>query len=344
MRRVSIPLEGEPTSRKNIARPFALSKQGVVMVSAKGIIAAISVFAAAMLATDGATSAGLERIHPGEASFIFAAEEFSGATPVYMKDEDEFFGYRTDLGIFKAGGARSVVVYVQTTNDETVLGDAPTPKNLVDSFKFNKMSDKEWGRSSLVETHLGKFAVVAYRIASKIWECFGFSLEFDFDAHDNIEYRFTKHIYGYYCAQMGEQLSPDKITNLLRSISVAQTPKPGASRPRSDIKGILRATGLSDLEAFQEAKNYIGTKCLDNFERFEKWHSNGFETAFAYAQERLGDRYACGSSYSTIVEAAKYRALYKCERAREKHGVNAPCEILAIGNKIVWEGKTARSK
>ena len=124
----------------------------------------------------------------------------------------------------------------------------------------------------------------------------------------------------------------------------AQTPKPGASRPRSDIKGILRATGLSDLEAFQEAKNYIGTKCLDNFERFEKWHSNGFETAFAYAQERLGDRYACGSSYSTIVEAAKYRALYKCERAREKHGVNAPCEILAIGNKIVWEGKTVRSK
>jgi len=68
MRRVSIPLEGEPTSRKNIARPFALSKQGVVMVSAKGIIAAISVFAAAMLATDGATSAGLERIHPGEAA------------------------------------------------------------------------------------------------------------------------------------------------------------------------------------------------------------------------------------------------------------------------------------
>ena len=143
---------------------------------------------------------------------------------------------------------------------------------------------------------------------------------------------------------MGEQLSPDKITNLLRSISVAQTPKPGASRRRSDIKGILRATGLSDLQAFQEAKNYIGTKCLDNFERFEKWHSSGFETAFAYAQERLGDRYACGSSYSTIVEAAKYRALYKCERAREKHGVNAPCEILAIGNKIVWEGKTVRSK
>ncbi len=220
MRRASIPPEGEPTSRKNIARPFALSKQGVVMVSAKGIIAAISVFAAAMLATDGATSAGLERIHPGEASFIFAAEEFSGTTPVYMKDEDDFYGARTDLGIFRAGGAHAVVVYLQTTNDETVLADAPTPKNLVDSFKFNKMNDKEWGRSSLVETHLGKFGVVAYRIASKNRECFGFSLEFDVNTFDAVEFRFTKHIYGYYCAKMGEQLSPDKITNLIKSISI----------------------------------------------------------------------------------------------------------------------------
>ena len=192
------------------------------MVSAKGIIAAISVFAAAVLTTDGATSAGLEPIQPGEASFIFAAEEFSGTTPVYMKNEDDFYGARTDLGIFRAGGAHAVIVYLQTTNDETVIEDAPTLKNTIDSFKFNEMNDKEWGRSSLVETHLGKFGVVAYRIASKIRECFGFSLEFDFDAHDDLDYRFTKLIYGYYCAKMGDQLSPDKITNLIRSISVNQ--------------------------------------------------------------------------------------------------------------------------
>ena len=101
---------------------------------------------------------------------------------------------------------------------------------------------------------------------------------------------------------------------------------------------------LSDLEAFQEAKNYIGTNCLGIFERYEKRHSSELETAFAYAQESLVGRYACGGSQSMIVENAKDRALYKCERAREKHGVNAPCEILAIGNKIVWEGKTVRSK
>ncbi len=121
-------------------------------------------------------------------------------------------------------------------------------------------------------------------------------------------------------------------------------PQPGTSRPRSDIKGILRAKGLSDLEAFQEAKNYIGTNCLDEFERYEERHSSGLETAFAYAQERIGGRYACGGGYSMIVENAKDHALGRCERAREKHGVNAPCEILAIGNKIVWEGKTVRSK
>ncbi len=106
------------------------------------------------------------------------------------------------------------------------------------------------------------------------------------------------------------------------------------------FKEILRAKGLSGAEAFQEAKNYIGTNCLNHYERYEERHSSGLETAFAYAQERIGGRYACGGSYSMIVENAKDRALDKCERAREKHGVNAPCEILAIGNKIVWEGET----
>ena len=124
----------------------------------------------------------------------------------------------------------------------------------------------------------------------------------------------------------------------------AQTPKPGTSRPRSDIKGILRAKGLSDLEAFQEAKNYIGTKCLDNFERSEKRHSSGFETAFAYAQERIDGRYTCGGGYANNVETAKNTALYYCEKGRKKYGITAPCEILAINNKIVWEGETVRSK
>ncbi len=128
-----------------------------------------------------------------------------------------------------------------------------------------------------------------------------------------------------------------------------QTRTAEPATPVTSIKGILRAKGLSDLEAFQEAKNYIGTKCLDNFERHEERHSSGLATAFAYAQERIGGRYACGGGYSMIlaergVESAKDYALGRCERAREKHGVNAPCEILAIGNKIVWEGETVRSK
>ena len=122
--------------------------------------------------------------------------------------------------------------------------------------------------------------------------------------------------------------------------------------PLTSIKGILRAKGLSDLQAFQEAKKYIGTNCLDHFERYEERLSSDLEAAFAYAQERIGGRYACGFRYSVIVENAKDNALEnakdnalgRCERAREKHGVNAPCEILAIGNKIVWEGQTVRSK
>jgi hypothetical protein len=114
--------------------------------------------------------------------------------------------------------------------------------------------------------------------------------------------------------------------------------------PLTSIKGILRAKGLSDLEAFQEAKNYIGTKCLDNFERHEERHSSGLETAFAYAQDRMAGPYTCGGGYSMYTATAKDNALSYCEKGREKHGITAPCEILAIGNKIVWEGETVRSK
>ena len=117
-----------------------------------------------------------------------------------------------------------------------------------------------------------------------------------------------------------------------------------ATPPTTSIKEILRAKGLSGAEAFQEAKKYIGRKCLDNFERQEERHSSGLETAFAYARERMGGPYTCGSGYAMNVETAKNTAFYYCEKGREKHGITAPCEILAIGNKIVWKGETARSK
>ncbi len=124
-----------------------------------------------------------------------------------------------------------------------------------------------------------------------------------------------------------------------------QTPTAEPVMPLTSFKGVLRAMGLSDLEAFQEAKYFIGRKCLDRFERHEKRYSSGLETAFAYAQDKRGGPYACGSGYSMHTAAtAKDKALYYCEKGREKHGVKAPCEILAVGNKIVWEGETVRSK
>jgi hypothetical protein len=40
------------------------------------------------------------------------------------------------------------------------------------------------------------------------------------------------------------------------------------------------------------------------------------------------------------VENAKDNALYYCEKDREEYDITAPCEILALGNKIVWEEET----
>ena len=113
---------------------------------------------------------------------------------------------------------------------------------------------------------------------------------------------------------------------------------------KASLKDILRAKWLSGAEAFQEAKRYIGTKCIDRFQRYEEEHSIVLETAFAYAQERIDGRYTCGGGYANNVETAKNTALYYCEKGRKKYGITAPCEILAINNKIVWEGETVQSK
>ena len=115
-----------------------------------------------------------------------------------------------------------------------------------------------------------------------------------------------------------------------------QTPTAEPVMPLTSFKAILRAKGLSGEEAFQEAKKHMGTNCLDDFERHEERHSSGLETAFAYAQDQKGGPYTCGYGYSMYVETAKDQALYHCERGREKKGITPPCEILAIGNKIVW--------
>ena len=48
--------------------------------------------------------------------------------------------------------------------------------------------------------------------------------------------------------------------------------------------------------------------------------------------------------YSMYVENAKDNALYYCEKDREEYGITGPCEILAVGNNIVWEEETVRSK
>lgn len=121
----------------------------------------------------------------------------------------------------------------------------------------------------------------------------------------------------------------------------AQTPKPQSMT----IKEILRSKGLSDFEAFQEAKKYIGAKCLDKFEQFEKALTPGHKTAYAYAQERTGRSYVCGASYRLRLplDGVISIALTACENGRVKRGINVPCEVLAVGNKIVWERVTLQS-
>lgn len=91
---------------------------------------------------------------------------------------------------------------------------------------------------------------------------------------------------------------------------------------------------------FEVAKKWLGTKCIDNFERHLKRTPKYKITVFAYSRVGTSGPYACNGYSGTSFDKTKEDAISGCEKFRSKYQAlsDAPCDVFAIGNDLVWKG------
>ena len=188
------------------------------MATSKGKIVAISVFAAAALSVCGVSAAELEPVQPGDERIFFSAPEFSNINPIHQKLETA--DSRQELGIFMRTDMHAVIMFLETKSDETVFHFDLSVKSAVGMSYYDKTHKKEWGSASRVDAGLGSFSVKKFRVSEKNQECFGFSMEDAFGVVDDASSGPSKILLGYYCAKEGDPLPPNKITGLIKSITV----------------------------------------------------------------------------------------------------------------------------
>lgn len=113
---------------------------------------------------------------------------------------------------------------------------------------------------------------------------------------------------------------------------------PGPKQPTPE------AVAEKTAEAYEKAKLLLGNNCIKGFKRHLDRTPKKVVTVFAYARKGTTGPYICRSAWGLAIEKTKTLAIAVCEKARAKYeGLSdTPCEVFAIGNKILWKGHTTR--
>ena len=128
----------------------------------------------------------------------------------------------------------------------------------------------------------------------------------------------SKTITGNGCA--GDSRDENNSTvefRIVSEIKLNQDPRrasvDGNGQNHFSLKAFLKRKVETGEEAFKISKAYIGLKCLDDYERFEKYAEKGIDAVFAYSRDgAISGPYACGWS---LIEDNE-RALETCNSRR----------------------------
>ena len=110
-----------------------------------------------------------------------------------------------------------------------------------------------------------------------------------------------------------------------------------SSRPKQPTP---EAVAEKTAEAYEKAKLLLGNNCIKGFKRHLDRTPKKVVTVFAYARKGTTGPYTCRGAWGLAIEKTKTLAIAVCEKARAKYeGLSdTPCEVFAIGNKILWKG------
>ena len=174
-----------------------------------------------------AACAGLPYRLPGERAaelpadkglIVFYADglDKAPAKRVQYSDNEQ----RVDYALYKGNARRAEFIYMERPYSVTVAFNFPyTIRDKVETWNFSKGQPIEWDEAVQLRTKLGLIFYRPYRLVSADRRCFGMSGEWDMDGQDP-SLRYTRIMFGYYCAGPGEKLPETDILALLDGIGL----------------------------------------------------------------------------------------------------------------------------
>ena len=156
---------------------------------------------------------------PPEKGLIVFATRATGNTPVrrvqYTDNEQ-----RVDYALYRGGGAQAEFIYMERPYLLNVAFNfSYTIRDKVEAWNFSRGQAARWGAAVRVETVLGLMFFRPYRLTGLNRECIGVFGEWDMAVED-IGNRYTRILFGYYCAPPGEALPDADKLSLIRRLAI----------------------------------------------------------------------------------------------------------------------------
>ena len=178
-----------------------------------------------------ASCAGLPFALPGERAaelppskglVVFRADAVGGkaAKRIQYSDNEQ----RVDYALFKGPGgqqaAQGEFIYMESPYNAWVAFNFPfTIRDKVEAWNFSKGQPAAWEKARLMNTPLGEVFFRPYRLTALNRQCFGVSGEWDMAGEDP-ELRYTRILFGYFCARPVKAVSVDEMVALADRIGV----------------------------------------------------------------------------------------------------------------------------
>ncbi|MEE8352072.1 MAG: hypothetical protein V3R37_07795 [Rhodospirillales bacterium] len=131
---------------------------------------------------------------------------------------------RVDYALFKGAGGQKAsqaeFVYMEVPyNTWTAFNYPFTIRDKVEAWNLSKGQPAAWEKPRFLSTRMGEVFLRPYQLTTLGRQCFGVSGEWDMAGEDP-ELRYTRILFGYFCARPGKAMSIDEMVALADKIGV----------------------------------------------------------------------------------------------------------------------------
>jgi hypothetical protein len=151
-----------------------------------------------------------------DAVVLMTAPEFQNTPSRHVVFTDIW--QREEYALFQGGGAQAEIIYAASNERDTVaLNSYLTVERMVNTWNIARNNTLTWGQSGQVGAPLGAYFYQRFRLGDTKRDCFGFITEWD-QRPDDPYHRYTKTLFGYYCARPGAAIAKAEIAGLLDNV------------------------------------------------------------------------------------------------------------------------------